>query len=287
MGAEISIEAGYIKAKSTGLKGATIAFDVPSVTATENIMMAATLAEGTTIIENSAMEPEVEDLAIMLTRMGAQISGAGTNTITIEGIPELHGASHEIPPDRIETGTFLVAAAATRGKVRALNSNPAHLQYVLTKLEDAGAAIQQGENWIELDARGQQPLATSVTTAPYPAFPTDMQAQFVTLNALADGSSTVVETIFENRFMHVAELQRMGARIELQGHTALIQGRERLQAAPVMATDLRASASLVIAALAADGETSIDRVYHLDRGYDSIDAKLAGLGALTRRTSGD
>jgi UDP-N-acetylglucosamine 1-carboxyvinyltransferase len=287
MGAEISIEAGYIKAKSAGLKGATIAFDVPSVTATENIMMAATLAEGTTIIENSAMEPEVEDLAIMLTRMGAQISGAGSSTITIEGRRELHGASHQVPPDRIETGTFLVAAAATRGKVRTLNSNPGHLQYVLTKLEDAGASISLGDNWIELDGRGRQPLAVSVTTAPYPAFPTDMQAQFVTLNALAEGSSHVVETIFENRFMHVAELQRMGANIELQGHTALIQGRERLQAAPVMATDLRASASLVIAALAAEGETSIDRVYHLDRGYDSIDAKLARLGALTRRVSGD
>ena len=285
MGAEISIEAGYIKAKSARLKGANIAFDVPSVTATENIMMAATLAEGTTVIENAAMEPEVEDLGTMLTRMGARVSGAGSNTITIEGVRELHGANHRVPPDRIETGTFLVAAAATRGKIRALNSNPAHLQYVLTKLEDAGATISLGKDWIELDSRGTRPLAVSITTAPYPAFPTDMQAQFVTLNALAEGNSTVVETIFENRFMHVAELQRMGADIELQGHTALIQGRERLQAAPVMATDLRASASLVIAALAAEGETSIDRVYHLDRGYDSIDAKLAGLGALTRRVS--
>ncbi|MCZ6829487.1 MAG: UDP-N-acetylglucosamine 1-carboxyvinyltransferase [Gammaproteobacteria bacterium] len=285
MGAEIRIEAGYIKAKSVRLRGAHIAFDVPSVTATENIMMAATLAEGSTVIENAAREPEVADLAIMLGRMGAQITGAGSNTITIEGVPHLHGATHRVPPDRIETGTFLVAAAATRGKIRVLDTNPAHLQYVLTKLEDAGAAISHGENWIQLDSQGKQPLAVNVTTAPYPAFPTDMQAQFVTLNALAEGNSTVVETIFENRFMHVAELQRMGANIELQGHTAVIQGCERLQAAPVMATDLRASASLVIAALAADGETSIDRVYHLDRGYDNIDAKLARLGALTRRVS--
>jgi UDP-N-acetylglucosamine 1-carboxyvinyltransferase len=285
MGAEISIEAGYIKAKATRLQGAHIPFDVPSVTATENIMMAATLAEGSTVIENAAMEPEVADLAIMLQRMGARIDGAGGNTITIEGVPRLHGASHQVPPDRIETGTFLVAAAATRGKIRALNSNPAHLQYVLTKLEDTGALISCGEDWIELDSQGRRPLAVNLITAPYPAFPTDMQAQFVTLNSLAEGNSSVVETIFENRFMHVAELQRMGADIELQGHTALIHGRERLQAAPVMATDLRASASLVIAALAADGETSIDRVYHLDRGYDSIDAKLAGLGAHTRRVS--
>jgi UDP-N-acetylglucosamine 1-carboxyvinyltransferase len=286
MGADISIEAGYIKAKAARLQGAHIAFDVPSVTATENIMMAATLADGITVIENAAMEPEVTDLAIMLGRMGAKISGAGGNTISIEGVPRLHGASHRIPPDRIETGTFLVAAAATRGKIRALDSNPAHLQYVLTKLEDSGASVRTAENWIELDSQGRRPLAVNVTTAPYPAFPTDMQAQFVTLNALAEGNSSVVETIFENRFMHVAELQRMGANIELQGHTAVIHGCERLQAAPVMATDLRASASLVIAALAADGETSIDRVYHLDRGYDNIDAKLAGLGALTRRVSG-
>ena len=283
MGAEIHIEAGYIKAKATRLQGAHIAFDVPSVTATENIMMAAALAEGTTVIENAAMEPEVADLALMLTQMGARISGAGSSTVSIEGVVELRGTRHQVPPDRIETGTFLVAAAATRGKIRALNANPAHLQYVLTKLEAAGASIKRGENWIELDSRGKRPLAVNVNTAPYPAFPTDMQAQFVTLNALAEGNATVVETIFENRFMHVAELQRMGADIELQGHTAVIQGRDRLQAAPVMATDLRASASLVIAALAAEGETSIDRVYHLDRGYDNIDAKLAGLGALTRR----
>ena len=283
MGAQIHIEAGYIKAKATRLQGAHIAFDVPSVTATENIMMAAALAEGTTVIENAAMEPEVADLALMLTQMGARISGAGSSTVSIEGVVELRGTRHQVPPDRIETGTFLVAAAATRGKIRALNANPAHLQYVLTKLEAVGASITRGENWIELDSRGKRPLAVNVNTAPYPAFPTDMQAQFVTLNALAEGNATVVETIFENRFMHVAELQRMGADIELQGHTAVIQGRDRLQAAPVMATDLRASASLVIAALAAEGETSIDRVYHLDRGYDNIDAKLAGLGALTRR----
>jgi UDP-N-acetylglucosamine 1-carboxyvinyltransferase len=285
MGAEISIEAGYIKAKAQRLHGAHIAFDIPSVTATENIMMAASLAEGTTVIENAAMEPEVADLGAMLASMGAQISGAGSSTITIEGVASLHGCNHQVPPDRIETGTFLVAAAATRGKIRALNANPAHLQYVLTRLEDTGASITWGDDWIELDSRGERAKAVSITTAPYPAFPTDMQAQFVALNSLALGNATVVETIFENRFMHVAELQRMGANIELQGHTAVIQGGETLQAAPVMATDLRASASLVIAALAAEGETSIDRVYHLDRGYDNIDAKLAGLGALTRRVN--
>ena len=285
MGAEIAIEAGYIKAKCARLRGAHIPFDVPSVTATENILMAATLAEGTTVIENAAMEPEVADLATMLTQMGAQISGAGGNTITIEGVTQLHACSHRVPPDRIESGTFLVAAAATRGDVRILNTEPLHLQYVLAKLEDAGGKISCGQDWIRLDSRGQRPQAVNVTTAPYPAFPTDMQAQFVALNALSSGTATVVETIFENRFMHVAELQRMGADIEVQGHSAVIRGRERLQAAPVMATDLRASASLVIAALAADGESSIDRVYHLDRGYANIDEKLAGLGASLRRVS--
>jgi UDP-N-acetylglucosamine 1-carboxyvinyltransferase len=283
MGAEIEIEAGYIKAKAQKLKGAHFALDVPSVTATENLMMAACLAEGTTVLENAAMEPEIADLAKMLIAMGGSISGAGGSVITIEGKPQLHGCSHRVPPDRIETGTFLVAAAATRGDVRVVNTNPDFLQHVLSKLEATGVKLSWGEDWIHLQGEGRRCQAVNISTAPYPAFPTDMQAQFMALNALAEGTATVVENIFENRFMHVAELQRMGADIELQGHTAIVRGRERLQGAPVMATDLRASASLVIAALAADGETSIDRVYHLDRGYANIDQKLADLGANIRR----
>ncbi|MCB1678280.1 MAG: UDP-N-acetylglucosamine 1-carboxyvinyltransferase [Halioglobus sp.] len=283
MGARIRIEAGYIKAQAARLRGAHFSFDVPSVTATENLMMAAALAQGGTVLENCAMEPEVGDLARLLVGMGAHIEGAGSSTIRIEGVPALHGTSHRVPPDRIETGTFLVAAAATRGDVRVTHTEPDFLHHVLGKLEQAGARLQLGPDWIRLDTRGKRCKAVNVTTAPYPAFPTDMQAQFMALNALAEGSATVVENIFENRFMHVAELQRMGAAIELQGHTAIVQGRERLQGAPVMATDLRASASLIIAALAADGETSIDRVYHLDRGYAHIDRKLAQLGALIRR----
>ncbi len=283
MGADIEIEAGYIKAKATRLQGAHITFDVPSVTATENMLMAAALAEGTTTLENCALEPEVADLAKLLQSMGARIDGAGGSTTTIEGVAALGAASHRVPPDRIETGTFLVAAAATRGNVRLNNTNPDFLQHVLGKLEQAGAHIDSGDDWVHLSTGGKRCRAVNVNTAPYPAFPTDMQAQFMALNALAEGSSTVVENIFENRFMHVAELQRMGADIELQGHTAIVKGRERLQGAPVMATDLRASACLIIAGLAADGETSIDRVYHLDRGYANIDTKLATLGALIRR----
>jgi UDP-N-acetylglucosamine 1-carboxyvinyltransferase len=283
MGAEIVIEGGYIKARARQLKGAHVVFDVPSVTATENLLMAASIANGSTVLENAALEPEIGDLADMLSSMGARIEGAGTNTIRVEGVNSLHGCRHSVPPDRIESGTFLVAAAATRGAIRIINTQPEHLQFVLAKLEDAGSSINTGPQWIEIDSRGERPRAVNISTAPYPAFPTDMQAQFVALNALALGSSTVVENIFENRFMHVAELQRMGADIELQGHTAVINGIERLQAAPVMATDLRASASLVIAALAADGESSIDRVYHLDRGYANIDAKLASLGAIISR----
>jgi UDP-N-acetylglucosamine 1-carboxyvinyltransferase len=283
MGAEIEIEAGYIKAKAKALRGTHFAFDIPSVTATENLMMAATLAEGTTVLENAAMEPEIQDLAKLLTAMGARIAGAGASVITIEGVKSLHGASHQVPPDRIETGTFLVAAAATRGCVRVVNTRPDFLQHVLSKLEATGVSLSWGEDWIELDAQGRRPRAVNVSTAPYPAFPTDMQAQFMALNTLAEGTATVVENIFENRFMHVAELQRMGADIELQGHTAIVRGRKSLQGAPVMATDLRASASLVIAAMAAEGETSIDRVYHLDRGYANIDQKLVGLGAIIRR----
>ena len=283
MGAEIHIEAGYIKARASRLHGAHFTFDVPSVTATENLIMAAALADGTSVLENCALEPEIGDLARLLGSMGGKIDGAGTSTITIEGVRALHGANHRVPPDRIETGTFLVAAAATRGNIRVTNTNPHFLHHVLGKLEQAGARLELGPNWIHLDTGGRRCQAVNIHTAPYPAFPTDMQAQFMALNALAEGTATVVENIFENRFMHVAELQRMGADIELQGHTAIVRGRERLQGAPVMATDLRASASLIIAALAADGDTTIDRVYHLDRGYDNIDGKLANLGANIRR----
>jgi UDP-N-acetylglucosamine 1-carboxyvinyltransferase len=284
MGAEITIEAGYIKARCRRLEGAHIAMDIPSVTATENLMMAATLATGTTVIDNAALEPEVEDLGKLLNAMGARVSGAGTGTISIEGVQALGGASHRVPPDRIETGTFLVAAAATRGALRVLDTDPGLLQLVLTKLEAAGSRIETGADWIQIDSGGERPKAVHVTTAPYPAFPTDMQAQFMALNALAEGTATVIENIFENRFMHVAELKRMGADIELQGHTAIVTGQERLQGAPVMATDLRASACLLIAALAADGETVIDRIYHLDRGYADIVGKLAELGAIIHRT---
>ena len=283
LGAEIAIEAGYIKAKAKRLRGAHYTFDIPSVTATENLLMAACLAEGTTVLENCALEPEVGDLARLLIAMGARIQGMGTGTITIEGVQTLQGASHRVPPDRIETGTFLTAAAATRGDIRVLDTNPDFLHHVLGKLEQAGANIELGPDWIHLDTGGKRCKAVHINTAPFPAFPTDMQAQFMALNALAEGSATVVENIFENRFMHVAELQRMGANIEMQGHTAIVQGRERLQGAPVMATDLRASACLIIAALAADGETTIDRVYHLDRGYANIDRKLAEMGADIRR----
>ena len=229
------------------------------------------------------MEPEVGDLARLLVSMGAKIDGAGTSTIRIVGAEQLSGTRHRVPPDRIETGTFLVAAAATRGDVRVVNTEPDFLHHVLGKLEQAGARLEIGPDWIHLDTAGKRCQAVNIHTSPYPAFPTDMQAQFMALNALAEGSATVVENIFENRFMHVAELQRMGADIELQGHTAIVRGRERLQGAPVMATDLRASASLIIAGLAADGDTTVDRVYHLDRGYANIDRKLAALGAIIRR----
>jgi UDP-N-acetylglucosamine 1-carboxyvinyltransferase len=283
MGAEITIEGGYIKARTTRLRGARIVMDTPSVTATETLLMAAALADGTTVIENAAMEPEVSDLARLLVAMGATIEGIDSNHLTIEGTSALRGASHRVPPDRIESSTLLVAAAATRGKVTILDTNPGFFSYVLTKLENAGVKLRQGDDWVELDSGGRRCRAVSISTAPYPAFPTDMQAQFMALNALAEGTATLVENIFENRFMHVAELQRMGANISLEGHVAVVRGTERLQGAPVMATDLRASAALVIAALAADGETSIDRVYHLDRGYAHIEQKLAGLGAIIRR----
>jgi UDP-N-acetylglucosamine 1-carboxyvinyltransferase len=284
MGAEIEIEEGYIKARATRLRGARFVFDVVSVTGTENLMMAATLADGTTVLENAAREPEIADLAQCLNAMGARISGAGSDTITIEGVDNLHACEHSIIPDRIETGTFLVAAAATGGKVRTRATSPLFLDAVLQKLHDAGAEISTGEDWIQLDM-GQQrrPQAVGLTTAPHPAFPTDMQAQFVALNSIARGTATVKETIFENRFMHVQELQRMGANIELRGNTAIVCGVDQLHGAPVMATDLRASACLVIAGLAASGETLIDRIYHLDRGYERIEEKLAQLGAKIQR----
>ncbi len=283
MGADIRIENGYIKAEASRLRGCHYAFDVPSVTGTENLMMAAALADGETVLENAAMEPEIGDLARLLTAMGARIEGAGSSVVRVEGRPALTGASHRVPPDRIETGTFLAAAAATRGSVTLRNTDPSFLQHVLTKLQASGLALDWGEDWITLDSGGRRCRAMHISTAPYPGFPTDLQAQFMAVNALAEGSATVVENIFENRFMHVAELKRMGAAIDLQGNTAIVQGRERLQGAPVMATDLRASAGLVIAALAADGETTIDRVYHLDRGYAGIDDKLASLGGIIRR----
>jgi UDP-N-acetylglucosamine 1-carboxyvinyltransferase len=283
LGAEIRIEGGYIKAQASRLRGAHFAFDIPSVTATENLMMAAALAEGTTVLENCAMEPEVEDLGRLLLAMGARVRGAGSSTVTVEGVGQLRGTSHRVPPDRIETGTFLAAAAATRGEVTVRDTDPDLLHHVLGKLAQAGCRLSTGTDWIQLETGGRRCRAVNIHTAPYPAFPTDMQAQFMALNTVAEGTGTVTENIFENRFMHVAELQRMGADIELQGHTAIVRGRERLRGAPLMATDLRASASLVIAALAADGETAIDRVYHLDRGYADIDGKLAQLGAIISR----
>ena len=287
MGAEINLEGGYIRAKAKRLKGARIFMDLVSVTGTENIMMAATLADGTTIIENAAREPEVVDLAKCLIAMGAKISGAGTDEITVEGVERLHGAEHEVIPDRIETGTYLVAAAMTGGSVRLRNARPDLLQAVLEKLREAGAVIETGPNWISLDMQGKRPKGVTVRTAPYPAFPTDMQAQFIALNAIAEGSGTVTETIFENRFMHVYELQRMGASIEMEGNTAIVRGVTSLKGAPVMATDLRASASLALAGLVAEGETVVDRIYHIDRGYECIEEKLAQLGARIRRLPGE
>jgi UDP-N-acetylglucosamine 1-carboxyvinyltransferase len=287
MGADITVEGGYIRARVDGrLKGATIFFDTVTVTGTENLLMAATLAEGTTILENAAREPEVVDLAECLIAMGANIRGQGTDTITIEGVERLHGCHYDVMPDRIETGTFLVAAAATGGRVRVRKTRADIMEAVLAKLEEAGATITTGEDWIELDMDGRRPTAVNLRTAPYPAFPTDMQAQFVALNAVAEGTGTVVETIFENRFMHVQELNRMGAHIALEGNTAVVTGVEKLSGAPVMATDLRASASLVIAAMVAQGETMVDRIYHIDRGYECIEEKLQLLGARIRRVPG-
>jgi UDP-N-acetylglucosamine 1-carboxyvinyltransferase len=283
MGADIQIENGYIKAKAKRLKGAKLVMDLVTVTGTENLMMAATLASGTTTIENAAREPEVVDLATCLNKMGAKISGAGSDTIIIEGVDSLKGTSYSVLPDRIETGTFLVAAAITRGKVKVKETRPEMLDAVLLKLKETGAHIEVGDDWISLDMKGQRPKAVSVHTAPYPAFPTDMQAQFTALNAIAQGTSTITETVFENRFMHVHELQRMGANINLESNTAIIGGVEKLTAAPVMATDLRASASLVLAGLVAQGDTVVQRIYHIDRGYERIEEKLHLLGATIRR----
>ncbi|MEK7840160.1 MAG: UDP-N-acetylglucosamine 1-carboxyvinyltransferase, partial [Pseudomonadota bacterium] len=287
MGAEIKLDGGYIRAKAKRLRGAHIFMDMVSVTGTENLMMAATLADGTTVIENAAREPEVVDLARLLNAMGARVRGAGGDTITIEGVERLHGTQHEIIPDRIESGTYLTAGAMTAGKVRLRQSCPKLMAAVLEKLAEAGAHIETGPDWIELDMKGKRPKAVSVRTAPYPAFPTDMQAQFIAMNAVAEGTGTVTETIFENRFMHVFELQRMGANIEMEGNTAIVRGVARLRGAPVMATDLRASASLALAALVAEGETVVDRIYHIDRGYECIEEKLSQLGARIRRIPGD
>ena len=282
MGAEITIEHGYIHAKAKRLKGARIFFDLVSVTGTENLMMAAALADGVTVLENAAREPEVADLANCLRAMGAKISGDGSDAITITGVAELHGASHRIMPDRIESGTFLVAAAATGGSITLRETRADILETVLDKLTEAGARIRVEGDSIHLEMQGR-PKAVSVRTAPHPAFPTDMQAQFMTLNCIAEGSAMVVETIFENRFMHVQELRRLGAQIDVEGNTAVVRGIERLEGATVMATDLRASACLVIAGLVAQGETVIDRIYHLDRGYEHLEAKLSRLGANIRR----
>ncbi len=283
LGATIDIEDGYIHARADRLQGGHVFFDAVSVTGTENLLMAAVLARGETVLENAAREPEVIDLARFLVAMGAQIEGAGTNRIVVQGVDELAGTRYRVLPDRIEAGTFLVAAAMTGGRIRLRRVEPLHLEAVLQKLRDAGARIEAGDDWIELDMRGRQLRAVDVSTDPYPGFPTDMQAQFMALNCVADGTGAVTETIFENRFMHVPELQRMGADIGLQGHTAVVRGVAGLRAAPVMATDLRASAGLVLAALVADGETVVDRIYHIDRGYECIEEKLRNLGADIRR----
>jgi len=283
MGADIVVEQGYIKASCERLKGARIVMDQVTVTGTENLMMAASLADGTTVIENAAREPEVVDLADFINAMGGRIENAGTDMITIHGVEHLHGCDYSVLPDRIETGTYLVAAAITGGKVLIKHTDPRLLDAVLAKLEEAGAIIDVGDNWIELDMEGRKPHAVNIRTAPYPGFPTDMQAQFCALNAIAEGTGSVTETVFENRFMHIQEFMRLGANVHLEGNTVIIQGVEDLNGAQVMATDLRASASLILAGLVARGETVVDRIYHIDRGYDHIEEKLAGLGAQIQR----
>jgi UDP-N-acetylglucosamine 1-carboxyvinyltransferase len=286
MGAEVHIENGYIKARSGRLKGARLVLETVTVTGTENLMMAATLAEGRTILENAAREPEVVDLANFLISMGARITGAGTDTIVIEGVETLHGTHYDVLPDRIEAGTYLLAGAITSGRVRARGAKAEHLDAVLAKLEEAGATVIRDDDGIVVDMRGRRPKAVDIRTAPHPGFPTDMQAQFAALNTVAEGVGTIIETIFENRFMHMLEMRRMGAEIRLEGNTAIIKGVPRLTAAPVMATDLRASASLVLAGLVAEGTTEIERIYHIDRGYECIEEKLQGLGAQIRRVAG-
>ncbi len=286
MGAKITVENGYIRARADRLKGAHLFLDIVTVTGTENLMMAATLADGETTIENAAREPEVVDLAECLNSMGAKITGHGTDTITIEGVERLHGTDYSIVPDRIETGTYLVGAAISRGRVKLTNTRPKLLDSVLAKLREAGAKIECGEDWIELDMEGRRPKAVDIHTAPYPAFPTDMQAQFTALNAVAEGTGSISETVFENRFMHVQELVRMGANIRVEGNTAIVTGVEKLTGAPVMATDLRASAGLVLAGLMAEGDTEVSRIYHIDRGYECIEEKFQQLGASVRRVPG-
>ncbi len=282
MGADIRIEHGYIHARCKRLRGARIVMDMVTVTGTENLMMAATLADGTTVLENAAREPEVVDLARCLVAMGAKIDGAGSDVITVHGVERLHGADYSVMPDRIETGTFLVAAAMTGGRVRATHTQPDALDAVIAKLREAGARVESGPDWIEVESGGRL-KAVDIRTAPHPAFPTDMQAQFMAMNCIAEGAASITETIFENRFMHVQELRRLGANIEVSGHTALVRGVPRLDGATVMATDLRASACLVLAGLVAAGETTIERIYHLDRGYERIEEKLTQLGARIKR----
>ena len=283
LGADITIDGGYIRARAARLRGARLVLDTVTVTGTENLMMAATLADGETVIENAAREPEVVDLANFLISMGAKIRGAGSDKIIVEGVKRLSGTRYEVLPDRIESGTYLVAGAITGGHVRIKNTRPDHLDAVLVKLQEAGAKVGVGDNWVEVDMRGRRPRAVDVRTAPYPAFPTDMQAQFAALNTVAQGVGTIIETIFENRFMHMLEMRRLGAEIRLEGNTAIIHGVTRLTAAPVMATDLRASASLVLAGLIAAGRTEVERIYHIDRGYEAIEEKLSQLGAQIKR----
>jgi len=283
LGAEVSVDHGFIKAKAERLRGGRVVFDMVSVGATENVLMAATLADGVSVLENAAMEPEIVDLADCLIAMGAKIEGAGSNRITVHGVERLNGGRHDVVADRIETGTFLVAAAMTGGRIVARAARPETLDAVIDKLTEAGAKITVDADSITLDMHGKRPKAVNISTAPHPGFPTDMQAQFMALNCVADGVSIISETIFENRFMHVQELQRLGADIRIEGHTAIVRGQEKLSGAPVMATDLRASASLILAGLVADGDTIIDRIYHLDRGYERIEAKLSALGAKIKR----
>ena len=283
MGADIKVENGYIRAKAGRLKGARIFMDTVSVTGTENLLMAAALADGETVIENAAREPEVVDLALCLRQMGAKIRGEGTDTIVVEGVKKLHGTEYSVMPDRIETGTYLCAGVMTGGRVKLRDTDPTLLDAVLAKLEESGAGMEKGKDWIEVDMRGKRLKAVSVKTAPYPAFPTDMQAQFTALNLTAEGTGTITETVFENRFMHVQEMQRMGANLRLEGNTTISEGVDKLTGAPVMATDLRASAGLVLAGLVAQGETTVERIYHIDRGYETIEEKLGQLGAKIRR----